>query len=102
MNKFLCVLAIVALAFSSNAALAKGAKPMTNRDVISLVHANISQDSIILAIKSAKPNFDTSADGLIALSKAGVPDAVIQTMIAADSPSAAAPCCSKLRKRATG
>ena len=85
MTRFLCALAICMLTFSGGAALAKGAKPMTNQDVINLVHANVSQNSIILAINGAKPDFDTSADGLIALSKQGVPDPVIQAMIGAES-----------------
>jgi len=36
-----------------------------------------------MAIKSAKPGFDISADGLVKLGSAGVPDGIIQTIIEA-------------------
>jgi hypothetical protein len=68
--------------------MAANAKGMTNGDVISLVHAKMSQDSIVMAIDNAKPAFDTSAKGLIMLNKAGVPDSVIQAVIAAGNKSA--------------
>jgi len=92
MAKFLIALVVALFVFSGDAALAKGAKPMTNRDVISLVHAKIATDSILLAIEKAKPDFDTSATALIELNKQGVPDVVVQAMIRAeDQPAATAP-----------
>lgn len=62
-------------------AVAKNAKPMTNQDVINLVHAKVAQDSILMAIARSKPGFDTSAASLIELNKQGVPDTIVQAMI---------------------
>jgi hypothetical protein len=50
-----------------------------------MVKAKLSESTITMAVQSAKPGFDTSANGLVKLSTAGVPDAVIQAMIAAKS-----------------
>jgi hypothetical protein len=80
MKKIIALAFAVALAFASFA-FADGGKPMTNKDVISLVKAKMPEETILMAVRSAKPKFDTSADGLIALSGAGVPQSVIQAMI---------------------
>jgi len=75
-----------------------GTKPavlatMTNRDVIQLVKAKISDDVIITKIKQSKTRFDTSTQGLVALKEAGVSDQLISVMIspghAAKAPGAA-------------
>lgn len=79
---------------------AKSAKPMTNQDVINLVHAKVGQDSILMAIQRAKPGFDVSPNALIELNKQGVPDTVVQAMIrAGDEP---APVASKPRASSHG
>lgn len=90
MAKWLFAFLTFALVFTATPSFAKSAKPMTNRDVINLVHAKISQDSILLAIEGSKTAFDTSATALIELNKEGVPDAVIQAMMRADAPKPAA------------
>jgi len=59
--------------------------PMTNQDVVNMVKAKLPADTIVMAVKAAKPDFDTSADGLIKLQSAGVPSEVIEAVIAADS-----------------
>lgn len=90
MKGFWGILAVACLLACSGPALAAG--KMTNKDVIALVHAHLSQDAIVAAIGNSKTAFDTSTDGLIALNKAGVPDTVIQAMIGAGTaPHAAAP-----------
>jgi len=63
------------------------AAAMTNRDVIRLVTAKISDDVIIAKIRQSKTRFDMSTDGLVALKQAGVSDAVIAVML---NPSASA------------
>jgi hypothetical protein len=63
------------------------AAAMTNRDVIRLVTAKISDDVIIAKIRQSKTRFDMSTDGLVALKQAGVSDAVIAIML---NPSASA------------
>jgi hypothetical protein len=60
---------------------------MTNRSVIRLVQAKVSDDIIISKIKSSKTHFDTSVDGLVALKNAGVSDHVIDAMVNAGSAS---------------
>ncbi len=54
---------------------------MTNRDVIRLVKAKISDDIIAAKIQQSKTKFDTSVDGLVALKAAGVSDALISVMV---------------------
>jgi hypothetical protein len=74
-SKFLCALLIALLAFATTPAVAKSAKPITNRDVINLVHAKITPDSILLLVEKSKPGLDTSATAVIELSKQGLDDA---------------------------
>jgi hypothetical protein len=54
---------------------------LTNRDIVRLVQAKISEDIIISKIKSSKTHFDTSVDGLIALREAGVSDRLVNLMM---------------------
>jgi hypothetical protein len=55
---------------------------MTNQDVINMVRAKLPENTIVMAIRAAKPEFDASADGLIKLKNAGVSQGVIETVIA--------------------
>ncbi|HXP79011.1 MAG TPA: hypothetical protein VN976_03835 [Verrucomicrobiae bacterium] len=72
-------------AAAPKAATQTGAKPaapgMTNRDVIQLVQAKISDDVIIAKIRQSKTRFDTSTQGLVALKQAGVSDQLISVMV---------------------
>jgi hypothetical protein len=54
---------------------------MTNRDVIRLVRAKISDDIIMAKIRQSKTRFDTSTEGLVALKEAGVSDDLINVMV---------------------
>jgi len=64
---------------------------MTNRDVIQMVQAKISDDIVIAKIQQSKTRFDTSVQGLVALKQGGVSDGVISAMMKAGSnPPAAA------------
>lgn len=54
---------------------------MTNRDVIRLVKAKISDDIIMAKIRQSKTRFDTSTEGLVALKEAGVSDDLINAMV---------------------
>jgi hypothetical protein len=78
----LAVLFLIGVAGQSGAV---DEKPMSNQDVISMVKAKLPADTVVMAVKAAKPNFDTSADGLIKLKNAGVPTDVIEAIIAAQS-----------------
>jgi hypothetical protein len=59
-----------------------GAAPMTNADVIKMVQASLDETIIVTSIEhAAEAGFDTSTDGLIALSQAKVPQPIVAAMI---------------------
>lgn len=81
-----CAVSTVSIISMTHAAAAPYAAPvegdaMTNEDVIKLVMASIPEDLILQRIKTAIPDFDTSSDGLIALSTVGVPKKLIAEMM---------------------
>lgn len=57
--------------------------PLTNDDVTALVKAGLTAAVIEEKISASPTAFDVSTTGLVALSKAGVPQGVIKAMIAA-------------------
>lgn len=63
---------------------------MTNRDVIQLTKAKLSDDVIIAKIKKSKTHFNLSTDGLVALKNAGVSDPVISAMMDAGTAASSA------------
>jgi hypothetical protein len=62
-----------------------GPRAMTNRDVIQMVQAKISDDIVITKIQQSKTKFDTSVQGLVNLKQAGVSDDVVSAMMKAGS-----------------
>ena len=78
MKVFLAILIALSMAFAQSAKL-------TNADVIKMLAAGLPESVVIQTIDSSEPAFDTSADGLIALKKAGASDAVIQKVIGRQS-----------------
>lgn len=65
------------------------AAELTNADVQKMVAAKLAPQTIIMTIQSSPSKFNTSPDQVIRLSKAGVPQAVIEAMIAANGGSGA-------------
>jgi hypothetical protein len=63
------------------AASAAANETLDNEVVTRLVKAGLSADVIVLKIEQSEGRFDVSADGLIALKTAGVPDAVLKAML---------------------
>ncbi len=62
------------------------AQAMTNEDVIKMQKAGLDESTISAAVRGADTaEFDTSADGLIALKQASVPEGVIQAIVARKS-----------------
>jgi hypothetical protein len=57
-----------------------------NADVVKLVKAGLSAETIEAKIESSSNDFDTSTDALVALANDGVPDRVIRAMIEHDAP----------------
>ena len=90
-SKFLCATGIgLAMALTAMMAPTAAAETLTNDDVIKLVKAGLSSDTISLSIRSASATkFDTSASGLAELGQEGVPDSVLQAMIKRSSQAAA-------------
>ena len=89
------VLALAAAAPASQAHQQPAQQPaMTNADLVKLVQAGVPESAIIASIHGSVPAFDLSADGLVALHKAGVTQGELEAAIAANSaahPAGAAP-----------
>ena len=64
--------------------------PLSNKNIIGMHATRLSPDVIIAKIKSSPTRFDTSADGLQKLKRAGIPDNVILAMIQASADASAA------------
>lgn len=64
---------------------------MTNGDIIKMVEAGFSAATIEAKVRSTKGVYDTSADALIALKAAGVPESVLRLMIEVHSRDAKSP-----------
>ncbi len=58
---------------------------LNNQTVIKLVKAGLSEDLIVTTINSSAGNYDTSANGLIALKKAGATDKEIAAIVVKSS-----------------
>jgi len=56
-------------------------KPITNADVVTMIKANLSETTIIAAIKQGPTDFDTSPTALIELKEQGVTDDMLQAMM---------------------
>lgn len=64
----------------------------TNDSIIKMVKAGLSDDLIVTTINGTPGNYNTSADGLIALKGAGVSDKIVAAMVArANAPATPAP-----------
>ncbi len=62
--------------------------PLTNKEVISLQMAKVSQDIILTKISASKCTFDLTAQGLIELDAAKVSDRIIKSMLISSPPKA--------------
>jgi hypothetical protein len=86
-------LVIVAAALAASAALAgqKAARTLSNDDIVAMVKAGLGDPVVIAAIEQAgDAQFDTSPASLVALRRAGVPDAVLRAMLVRGAVSTAA------------
>lgn len=57
------------------------AETLTNDKVVDMVKSELSEEIIIKKIKSSECRFDTSAEKLVELKKAGVPEKIIDLML---------------------
>ena len=60
-------------------------KPMTNKDVTTMVKGGLPESVVVAAIQSRPANYDTSPAALVALKKAGVTDNELNAIMAASS-----------------
>ena len=77
---FVCLLTCVA-----QPALSQQNQPLTNNDVVKMVKSGLPASVIANAIQANDTNFDVSANALIELQKASVPQTVMDAMISASS-----------------
>ena len=85
---------LFALAFLAFCPLLVAQQAMNNDSIEKLVKAKLSDELIVASINTSPGSYDTSADALIALKKAGASDKVIAAMMARASgiaPAASAP-----------
>ena len=82
MAKIYFVLGIVLTLVAMFEAPALAQEVLTNESVLKMVKAGLPESIIIAKVRSAKTNFDLRTDALIALKAAGVPEKVMETMLA--------------------
>jgi hypothetical protein len=80
---------LIAIAVAVVATLAAAEAPLTNADIVKLVRAGVSADTIVAKIQASATAFATDTDSLVALANEKVPNSVIQAMIARTAPAAA-------------
>jgi len=80
---------VLATLFLTICAVLAAQQAMNNDAVIKMVKAGLSDDIIVGSISSQPGQYDTSADGLIALKTAGASDKVVAAMISKASGAAA-------------
>ncbi|HXY23808.1 MAG TPA: hypothetical protein VEI73_04110 [Candidatus Acidoferrum sp.] len=79
-SSILKVILVVLLASTVGSAQ-QSSKSLTNQDVISMVKSMLPESVILSAIKTNDDDFDVSANGLIALKKAGVTAKIMEAML---------------------
>jgi hypothetical protein len=81
----LLLLVLCLLGATNPVSAQQGQQPLTNADVVKMVKSGLPASVISNAIQANDTDFDVSANGLIALQKAGVPQTVMDAMISASS-----------------
>lgn len=82
------ILTILALALVvPSAAAQQSQRPLNNSDIVNMVKSKLPEGVVISAIRSNPGKYDTSADALIALHKAGVTENELNAMMAPSSSS---------------
>jgi len=89
-KKTFLLMAVMLLTAAGLGAQKNGA-PLTDQDVISMVKNLLPESVILSAIKTNDTDFDVSANGLIALKKAGVTPKIMEAMLEAANGKKAAP-----------
>lgn len=66
-------------------------KAITNADIVKMVKAELPESTVLLTIQASSHAFDTAPEALIQLKADGVPSKIIEAMLQASVPKAAAP-----------
>jgi hypothetical protein len=85
-----CCCLVVLISWTSALSFGQN-KPFTNDDILKMIKAGFSEETILEAIRTNEPHFDTSADGLLTLKNAGVSEKIITAMLTAARPKTGAP-----------
>jgi hypothetical protein len=72
---------ILAICFLLVCQILPAQKPLDNTSIIRLLKAGLSEDLIVSAVNESLGHYDTSANGLIALKRAGATDKVIAAIV---------------------
>ena len=72
---------LLAICFLLACQILPAQKPLDNSSIIRLIRAGLSEDLVISAVNGSLGHYDTSADGLIALKRAGATDKVIEAIV---------------------
>ena len=82
---------VLVVLFLASCTFLAAQQTLNNDSVVKLVKAGLSDDLIVSTINASAGNYDTSANGLIALKTAGVGDKVISAVVLKASAPSAAP-----------
>lgn len=74
---------LLALTFAGSSVAQRTQKPLTNDDVISMVHKKLPESVIVSAIQAGPGKFNTSTNELIRLNAAGVTEKELNAVLAA-------------------
>lgn len=77
---------LMTILFVSTFTYAHSQEVLTNKDVVSMVTAKVSQDLVLTKIKTSECQFDLTPDGLVELKAARVSDKLVKTMFEAVPP----------------
>ncbi len=89
------------LMLASYSAAQHPSKPLTNDDVIAMVHKKLPESVIVSAIQAGPSNFNTSSNELIRLNAAGVTEKELNAILAAGGVGAPAAASSKPKQGST-
>lgn len=93
-----CLLLLISL---SRANAQEPTPKLTNDDVVKMVQAGLSTDTIMSKIRKSKTQFDTSPSALAALPKRGVPNEILLAMLETDPLGSNAPVVRRNGRRIT-
>ncbi|GIX34843.1 MAG: hypothetical protein KatS3mg126_0622 [Lysobacteraceae bacterium] len=92
-NRSLAIVMVVVMALASQRASCSD--KLDNEAVLKLLSSGLPESTVVMAIQNSQAEFDTSPDAIIELNKKGVPQTVLEAMIAKAGEAGAQPAASK-------